>query len=200
MKPYTLTLLRHGDIPHAGRLIGRTDLELSTLGWQQLHASWASLSRSAPVTALASSPLQRCRAFAAESALAASLPLNVDAGFAEMDFGDWDGRDSREIESEAPGWGLRLAEGALSAPAGESFEAFRSRVLNAHALWIDQAPGSHRVLVTHGGVITLLLAELLGLPFSAARLIAVPRGGFAQLAMLDGHPAYLTRLEPPCAA
>ncbi|MGL6071804.1 histidine phosphatase family protein [Craterilacuibacter sp.] len=200
MSPYTLTLLRHGDIPHAGRLIGRTDLELSPRGWQQLRASWASLSRTAPVTALASSPLQRCHAFAVESARVASLALKVDAGFAEMDFGDWDGRDSREIENEVPGWGLRLAEGTLSAPAGESFEVFRSRVLGALSGWIEAAPGSHRVLIAHGGVITVLLAELLQLPFSAARLIAVPRGGFAQLAMLDGHPAYLTRLEPPCAA
>ncbi|MCP9758839.1 histidine phosphatase family protein [Aquitalea sp. S1-19] len=200
MSAYTLTLLRHGEIDHAGRLIGRTDLALNTQGWQQLHASWGSLSRTAPVTALASSPLQRCHGFAVESALAASLPLNVDAGFAEMDFGDWDGLPSGLIEAQAPGWGLRLAAGELCPPRGEDYAGFRQRILAALAQWNTQATGDHRVLITHGGVITLLLAELLGLPFSAARLISVPRGGFAQLSLLEGHPAYLTRLESPCVA
>ncbi|MCL6264204.1 histidine phosphatase family protein [Craterilacuibacter sp. RT1T] len=200
MSAYTLTLLRHGEIDHAGRLIGRTDLALTAQGWQQLHASWASLSRSAPVTALASSPLQRCHGFALESASACALPLYVAPGFAELDFGDWDGQPSARLEAQLPGWGLRLAAGELCPPGGEDYAGFRLRILAALAQWNTQATGNHRVLITHGGVITLLLAELLGLPFSAARLISVPRGGFAQLSLLAGHPAYLTRLESPCVA
>lgn len=200
MSAYTLTLLRHGEIDHAGRLIGRTDLALTTQGQAQMCDSWVSLSRTAPVTALASSPLQRCHGFALTSARASALPLYVASGFAELDFGDWDGLPSAQVELQAPGWGQRLAAGELCPPGGEDYAGFRQRILAALAQWNTQATGDHRVLITHGGVITLLLAELLGLPFSAARLISVPRGGFAQLSLLEGHPGYLTRLESPCAA
>ncbi|NDV13675.1 histidine phosphatase family protein [Crenobacter caeni] len=199
MNPYTLTLLRHGEIDHQGRLIGRTDLALTDAGHAQMRTAWDAIRAVAPVTALAASPLSRCRAFAVEAALEASLPLKLDAGFAEMDFGAWDGEPLAALNAAEPGWGGRVERGELVPPGGERFEVFRTRVLTALAQWTRDASGSHRVLVAHGGVITVLLAELLSLPFSAARLIAVPRGGFAQLSILDGHPAYLTRLTAPCA-
>lgn len=198
MNPYTLTLLRHGDIEHDGRLIGLTDLPLTERGQRQLAASWGRLSSLAPVTAIASSPLQRCREFAVKHALDGSLTLKVDPRFAEMDFGDWDGQPVAALEQTHPGWGGALAEGRLSPPGGESFEQFRTRVLGGLAEWMTEARGSHRLLVTHGGVITVLMAELLGTEFSVAKLMTVQRGGFAQLSMLEGHPAYLLRLESPC--
>lgn len=199
MNPYTLTLLRHGDIDHGGRLIGRTDLPLSEHGWQQLHASWEALSDN-PVTAMATSPLLRCRAFAVEQALKCAVTLKVDERFAECDFGLWDGELLAALSASHRDWQEKLADGSITAPEGESFELFRTRVLEGFAQWIADSKGSHRVLVSHGGVIAVLLAELLGTEFSVARLINVPRGGFAQLSLLEGHPAYLTRLEgPPCA-
>ncbi|AXK39086.1 histidine phosphatase family protein [Crenobacter cavernae] len=197
MNPYTLTLLRHGEIDHDGRLIGRTDLPLNEQGWAQLRASWQAISDTAPVTALATSPLLRCRAFAVEQALAAGLALKVDERFAECHFGDWDGAAVDALSAETPCWNARLVAGELDAPGGETLDVFRTRVLEGLAQWMVDARGSHRVLVAHAGVIAVILAELLDTRFSSARLIAVPRGGFVQLSMLDGHPAYLTRLEGP---
>jgi broad specificity phosphatase PhoE len=69
MNPYTLTLLRHGEIDHDGRLIGRTDLPLNDLGCEQMSRSWQRLNQLAPVTSMATSPLQRCREFAVHQAL-----------------------------------------------------------------------------------------------------------------------------------
>ncbi|AUH53306.1 histidine phosphatase family protein [Chromobacterium sp. ATCC 53434] len=199
MNPYTLTLLRHGDIEHDGRLIGLTDLPLTELGHQQLARSWQRISNLAPVTSIASSPLQRCREFAVKQALSGSLTLKVDPRFAEMDFGHWDGQPLAELEQTHPGWGGELAEGRLSPPGGESFEQFRTRVLAGLADWMTEARGSHRLLVTHGGVITVLMAELFGTEFAVAKLMTVQRGGFVQLSMLEGHPPYLLRLESSCA-
>jgi broad specificity phosphatase PhoE len=68
MNPYTLTLLRHGEIDHDGRLIGRTDLPLNELGCEQMSRSWQRLNQLAPVTSMATSPLQRCREFAVHQA------------------------------------------------------------------------------------------------------------------------------------
>ncbi|MEN2426820.1 histidine phosphatase family protein [Chromobacterium vaccinii] len=199
MNPYTLTLLRHGDIDHDGRLIGLTDLPLTELGHQQLEHSWKRISNLAPVTCIATSPLQRCREFSVRQALSGSLTLKVDPRFAEMDFGGWDGQPVADLEQAHPGWGDALAAGRLSPPGGETFEQFRTRVLAGLADWMTEARGSHRLLVTHGGVITVLMAELLGTEFAVAKLMTVQRGGFVQLSMLEGHPAYLLRLESACA-
>ena len=197
MNPYTLTLLRHGEIDHDGRLIGRTDLPLNDLGCEQMSRSWQRLNQLAPVTSMATSPLQRCREFAVHQALHGSLPLKVDERFAEFDFGDWDGMSRAVLSGQHPDWGSRVAAGELIPPGGESYEIFRTRVLSGFSEWIQTARGSHRVLVCHGGVITALLAELLGTEFAVAKLMTVQRGGFAQLSILEGHPAYLMHLESP---
>ncbi|OHX12386.1 phosphoglycerate mutase [Chromobacterium sphagni] len=198
MNPYTLTLLRHGEIDHDGRLIGLTDLPLTEHGQQQLARSWQRISSLAPVTAIASSPLQRCREFAVRQALSGSLALKVDPRFAEIDFGDWDGQPLAELEHQHPDWRQQLADGGFTPPGGESYEQFRTRVLAGLSEWMTTARGSHRLLVTHGGVITVLMAELLGTNFSVAKLMTVQRGGFVQLSMLEDHPAYLLRLESSC--
>ena len=39
----TVTLLRHGDIDAAGRLVGHTDHPLTRPGWQQMQAAWQAL-------------------------------------------------------------------------------------------------------------------------------------------------------------
>lgn len=199
MNPYSLTLLRHGDIDHNGCLIGQTDIPVNEYGHQQMAHSWQRLNDLAPVTAMATSPLSRCREFAVQQALACSLPLHVDARLAECDFGSWEGKSQAELSQQHPDWGSQLASGLLTPPGGESFDVFRTRVLVGLTEWMKVAKGSHRLLVSHGGVITVILAELLGTDFSVAKLMTVQRGGFAQLSILEGHPAYLLRLEAPCA-
>jgi broad specificity phosphatase PhoE len=121
----------------------------------------------------------------------------VDERFAEFDFGDWDGMSREVLSGQHPDWGSRVAAGELIPPGGESYAVFRTRVLTGFCEWIQSARGSHRVLVCHGGVITALLAELLGTEFAVAKLMTVQRGGFAQLSILEGHPAYLMHLESP---
>ena len=197
MNPYTLTLLRHGDIDHQGRLIGHTDLALTARGLADMQASWQRITRHAPVTSMATSPLQRCREFAVQQALGCGVPLQVVNKLAECHFGSWENRPLSDIAATTPDWQTLLARGLLTPEGGESFDLFRTRVLAGFTDWMQQARGSHRVLVSHGGVINVLLAELLGTEFNVARLMAVQRGGFAQLSILDGHPAYLTRLETP---
>ena len=39
MKEITIDLLRHGDVAAGTKLLGNTDEPLSTLGWQQVHAT-----------------------------------------------------------------------------------------------------------------------------------------------------------------
>lgn len=197
MNPYTLTLIRHGETQVHAPFAGLSDIALSEAGLQQMENSWRQVVALAPVSTMACSPLLRCREFAVQHALALSVPLKVDARFAECDFGAWADLSAEALEQRHPGWDNLWRAGALTPPGGESHEGFHTRVLTGFSEWIAGARGSHRVLVTHGTVITTLLAELLDMGPDVARLITVQPGGFVQLSILEDHPAYLMRLDAP---
>lgn len=94
------------------------------------------------------------------------------------------------------GLSLHLDARLAARDDAENDAAFRARVLAGCREWLAAASGSHRLLVTHADVAALLLADLLGVPVATTRLMTAP-GGFAQLTLLDGHPAYLVRMETP---
>ncbi len=196
--PRLVTLLRHGETDAADRLIGHTDAALTPAGLAAMEAAWARIATT-PVDAIASSDLRRCAGFARRQAAALDLPLTVDAGLRETAFGQWDGRQLNELEHEHPGWQTACAAGLFTPPGGETLPAFRARVEAAAERWLAGLEGGHGVLVCHGGVIAALAARWLDMPFATARRLFVLRGGFMQLSLLAGHPAYLMRLENPCA-
>lgn len=197
MNPYTLTLLRHGEIDDHGCLAGQREVALTTGGCAGMEDSWKRIIELAPVSTMATSPLQRCREFAVRHALEISMPLKVDPRFSEFDFGLWDGEPLNELNSQNPEWKKSLLSGKIGMPQGENYELFHTRVLTGFSEWIASTRGSHRVLITHGTVITTLMAELLGMAPAVARLMTVQPGGFAQLSILEDHPVYLMRLEAP---
>jgi alpha-ribazole phosphatase len=197
MNPYTLTLLRHGDIDHQGCLTGQREAALTETGALLMEHSWKRVQALASVSTMATSPLLRCREFAVRHALATSVPLKVDPRFSEFDFGLWDGEPLDQLNQQQPEWEKQLRAGTISLPAGESQEIFHTRVLTGFSEWIAASRGSHRLLVTHGLVITILLSELLGIDSAVAHLMTVQPGGFIQLSILEDHPAYLMHLELP---
>lgn len=102
-----------------------------------------------------SSPLRRCRTLA--EYLHASPQF--DERLAEMDFGAWEGRRWDDIpRGEIDAWAADVA--GYAPPGGESPLALQRRVLACiHALEVPEA-----VIVTHAGVIRVLIAHLQGLP------------------------------------
>lgn len=182
-----ITLLRHGDVHGRAQVLrGHRDEPLSDTGWRQLQRVWDA---STPAfTHIASSPLQRCLAFASQQATQHALPLTTLETLCEIDFGDWDGLTLAEAKAYNPDCFTQFEQDTFNwqPPNGESYRAFRLRVRSAiHTLHATQA--HHLLVVTHGGVIRSLLCELLGLsPDSAAR-IGVPLGGYCQL-WLDDAP------------
>lgn len=195
---FMLTLWRHGDIASDGRLVGATDAPLTERGWQQTHAAWSMLSADVPVSAFACSPRLRCLEPALQFAEAADLVLTVEEGLSEMHFGQWENQLLTAL-ALPPDWSQQVAAGTLMIPEGEAVAEFSQRVTSAFRAWLENSAGAHRVVLTHGGVIAVMLAMCLGISLEAAQRIAVARGGFVQLAMWPPRLAYLTRLVPPCA-
>jgi probable phosphoglycerate mutase len=91
----------------------------------------------------------------------------IDANLNELDYGDYEGRTTAEIQQERPGWSL-WRDGC---PNGETFEhaAMRTESVIARAL---QAEGAV-ALFAHGHILRILASRWLGLAPEAARLFAL---------------------------
>ncbi len=158
-----LDLLRHGETLSNGGFRGRLDDALSATGWQQLRAA---VSQDAPWQRIVSSPLRRCWSFAAELAHQRQLPLELEPDLRELDFGEWEGRTAAElmaVQSEALDRFWRDPYG-FTPPGGEPLIAFETRILAAIERLTDRCTGERVLLITHAGVIRVLLARARGMP------------------------------------
>ena len=182
-----ISLLRHGATRAGNRYCGSTDAALSEQGWAQMRAAvqdrrW---------TRILSSPLQRCAAFAQCLADELAVPCAEDARLREMHFGDWEGRSAAELMERAPDALRRFWEdpARYPPPGAEPLPELQSRVL---ALWRELAAADtveSVLLVTHGGPIRVLLAELRGQPLNSALQIEVPHAALFETDALLAGPA-----------
>lgn len=158
-------LVRHGAHAAEGCLIGRTDAPLTEAGRQQFARQTSGLACNSVVA----SPLRRARVSAEGLAGARGLPLRIDEDWAELCFGDWDGRVLAELNAD-PATADRLvaiyrsAESA-AAPGGEDWYTLQARVGRALDRLVDPGPGSRLLVVTHAGPMRAALALVCGMPF-----------------------------------
>lgn len=170
-----LDLLRHGETESGGGFRGRLDDELTAVGWQQMRAATAD---QGPWDRIVSSPLRRCAAFATELADQLQLTLQFEPDLRELDFGEWEGRSAADLmvdQSEALGLFWNDPYG-FTPPGGEPLVKFEARVLQGLERLIDSCAGERVLLVTHGGVMRLLLAHARGLPREQLLQVEVGHG------------------------
>ena len=173
-KHITVDLLRHGE-PEGGDILrGRVNPELTSRGWRQMEA--AAERAGAHWTHLISSPLRRCRDFAHHLAGGRGLALQIDEQWQEIDYGDWDGMDITEWRKLAAPQFQSFREDltALAPPNGETFLAFRDRVQGAWENLAGLPDGSHMLIVTHGGVMRVILPTVLGMPLNQSSPLHIP--------------------------
>ncbi len=168
--PKRVYLIRHGEAEgtNEGRLLGSTDAHLTPRGLSQVRRLAellpASLGASGARTWCVASPLTRAQQTAAAVAERFGLPVTTDPDLREMDFGDWEGLTTREVEERYPGQQALWASPAPDAafPGGESLCDFDARIVCA----LERIRGlvAEAVLVcAHGGAIRALACGLLRL-------------------------------------
>ncbi|MDM3871414.1 histidine phosphatase family protein [Porticoccus sp. W117] len=168
-------LLRHGHCRDGEILRGTTDSLLSDNGWQQMHQTvephndWQQI---------ICSPLKRCHQFGQQLAQQLDIECSQVKGFREIDFGKWEGRLISDLwQQEAELVGRYFAEpGSVTPQGGESLSTANQRVANAWQNMLQQHRGQRLLIVTHGGTIRLLLAQLLSMPLAALARLTVPYG------------------------
>ncbi len=171
-KPTRLLLARHGATAYSLERkfsgAGGTDPELATIGLAQAHALATELLARGRVDVVVASPLLRTRQTAQIVADRLGLPVEIDEGFVECAFGDWDGHTYAEVLRRWPveleAW---LAAPDVAPPGGESFTHARRRVDAARQELIARHPGRTVVAVAHVTPIKLLVGLALDAPLHA---------------------------------
>ncbi|SFF01148.1 probable phosphoglycerate mutase [Actinacidiphila alni] len=171
--PTTFVLLRHGETALTGEKrfsgSGGSDPSLSAAGREQAARAAAALAdRPDPVHAVVSSPLARCRETAQAAADRLGMPVHLDEGLRETDFGVWDGLTFAEVRDRQPAaldaW---LGSPDVPPPGGESFTEVAARVARARDALIAAHPGRTLLLVSHVTPVKTLARLALGAPSEA---------------------------------
>lgn len=158
-----IDLIRHGEVATSGLFCAHDDEPLSENGWRCLEQ----LTKDYQPQLVVSSPSRRCRSFASEFAANADLPLLLNDDFRELDFGDWLGRSSADLWQEESALMYTLLNDPLNyvAPNGEAMSEFIRRVQLGWDDLLTAQQGKHLALFCHSGVIRVLLAMLLDIPY-----------------------------------
>jgi probable phosphoglycerate mutase len=184
--PTVAMLLRHGETPLSveKRFSGRGDIALSERGEAQAAAAARRLA-GADIDVIVSSPLRRTQQTAAAVAAELGLEVSVDDGFAETDFGDWEGATFGEINKQSPD-ALRawLDDPRTPPPGGESMASTVKRVAAARDRVVSTYPEKTVLVVSHVTPIKSMLRDAIGAPIEAVyRLHLDP----ASLSIIDWY-------------
>ena len=178
-----LILLRHGRTGLSGRYVGSSDVGLVEEGREQIIRVRSSLV-DLGISEVMCSPMLRCRQ--SNDLLDLGVEVVIDNNLREIDFGGWEKKTFAEIVSEAPGlvdeWAARPAEFAF--PNGDSIAEFTARV-KAVQRTIVQSSHNKILVISHGGVIRLLICLFLSLHADNYLLFKVAKGKFATLELFD---------------
>ena len=161
-KPTTVIMLRHGVTKHTLKKVfsglGGDDPSLTDLGREQAKRAAARLARRGPIDAIISSPLLRARETADAVAEELGLDVELEPGFAEMGFGEWDGLAFFDIMERWPddmrSW---LDSPDIAPPGGESFDTVLKRVDEARKRLLTDYEGQTVVVVSHVTPIKMML-------------------------------------------
>jgi len=167
IQPTRVWLVRHGEpeVSVRGRCYGSLDIGLSLEGGHQIGAVAEMLSHE-PFAAMYTSPRLRCKQSAEVLAAVRGCPVDIMEALSEINFGEFEGYTYEDIEARFPDlyreWMEHPTE--IHFPGGESFNTMWTRVTEAASELRVRHSGESIALVTHGGVIRILIAETLAVP------------------------------------
>lgn len=158
-----LVFIRHAETDLAGTFCGHSDPPINARGQRQVLDLAAQLA-SPPFDAIYSSHLRRAVETATSLATAFPAHCTITRSLREIDFGSWEGLTWTQMESKDPDYARLWLDAFphLSAPYGELFATFEHRVLEEVEHLLTLAANKRLAVVTHAGVMRIVLQTLLG--------------------------------------
>lgn len=180
-------LIRHGvtDWHAQGRVLGQRDVPLSQAGVEQMNEAAAAIEGVA-VAEIITSPLQRALQSAEILGRRYGIEVARDPRLTDFQLGRWSGMATAEIAA-APEY-QRFLDNPTSdrIPGGESLEEIRRRAVAAVEQAITDNPSGDAIaVVSHAGVIRVVLAHYLGSPVQNYHRLRVSPGSVSILSFAD---------------
>jgi broad specificity phosphatase PhoE len=167
-----LWLVRHGETEWSlsGAHTSRTDIPLTDHGRKRAEELRDYL-KGTKFEAVFVSPMQRARETCAIAGF--GDVAKVDDGLKEWDYGVYEGKTTKEIQAQIPGWSVWTNE----IVGGETVEHVGDRADGVIAQALSAAPDGGKVaLFAHAHILRILAARWLGLPADGGRLFALGTG------------------------
>ena len=162
-----IILVRHGQTEwnRVERFRGRADVPLNVMGLAQAEATGLRVASEWQPVAVYSSPLARAIRTAEAIAQHFDLPVNINPGIADIDYGEWQGLTPEEVKECWPevhhAW---YNEPHLARiPGGETLNDLRTRGMVAVNELAARHMGQTIVLVGHTVINRIILLGVLGL-------------------------------------
>ena len=194
--PTTVVLVRHGVTKHTSAKrfsggLGGDNPPLSEEGRDQVRAVADWLAPLADrVAAVVASPVRRTRESAEIIAERLGLPVVEEPGFAEMEFGAWDGLTFTEVaERDRAGLDAWLGAVDVAPDGGESFRTVEKRVLDGLERLLADHAGRTVVVVSHVTPIKTLVAHAVDAPLAAVFRMELTPASVSVLSFFGGADA-----------
>jgi probable phosphoglycerate mutase len=195
--PHTSTLVllvRHGQTPTTGTVLpGRAKgLHLADIGREQAARAAQRLAELGRIDAVYASPLERARETAKPIGAARSLPVQIDKGLLECDFGEWTGEALKTL-MKLPEWAtVQRAPSTFRFPGGESFTEMQTRMVTAIDRLRSAHPGGTIVCVSHADPIKAAVAHAMGTHLDLFQRIVISTCSITAIAYSAWGPVVLT--------
>jgi probable phosphoglycerate mutase len=168
--PATFVLLRHGETPLTPQKrfsgSGGTNPVLSNVGRDQAERAATALATRGTIQHIIASPLTRTRETAAAVAERLGLPVTIEEGLRETDFGVWEGLTFGEVRERYPEDLTTWLADPTAQPTGggESFADTATRIAVTRDKLTAAYAGRTVLLVTHVTPIKTFVQLALGAP------------------------------------
>jgi probable phosphoglycerate mutase len=173
-----LWLVRHGETEWSasGRHTSRTDIPLTELG-RERAAVLGKFLAATKFAAVLRSPMLRAKETCEIAGLGAQAV--VDDGLKEWDYGVYEGRTSKEIQAEIPGWSVWTQP----IVGGETVEQVGARAdgVIARALAAAGTDGGRVALFGHAHILRILAARWIGLDARGGSMFVLGTGSVSVL-------------------
>ncbi|QBM22449.1 adenosylcobalamin/alpha-ribazole phosphatase [Citrobacter arsenatis] len=183
-----LWLVRHGETEAnvAGLYSGHAPTPLTERGIAQAQ-TLGTLLRNVPVDNVLCSELERARHTTQLILGDREVPVRKIPELNEMFFGDWEMRHHRDLAREdAENYAVWCNDWQNATPTnGEGFQAFSQRVERFITQLADYKACQNLLVVSHQGVLSVMITRLLSMPASAMWHFRVEQGCWSAIDFCD---------------
>ncbi len=183
-------LVRHGQTSwnDTHRFQGWLDIELDTIGMLQAKML-ADYFKAEKIKHIYSSDLSRARKTAQLIQQKTESPMTISKNLRELNVGKWEGLTWDEITADFTEE-EKLNEAhvfEMGGSGGETLTQFQERILESFNQIISRESDQDIMIVTHGGVIRVLLCHILGCDISQRNALKIDNGSISILEINDAH-------------